>query len=174
MKYRVAGDGWEKFFDAARGPIGREWNVSDENGTAHSFRVEELDEGVYRVTHAGEAHILTILPGNRADRPLRFLVDGVYQELEVIDEIDRLEALLGGDAGAGGEESLESTMPGVIRKVMVKEGDTVELDQPLLILEAMKMENEIRSPAAGTIARISVDEGTTVATGDELLLITRS
>jgi len=53
----------------------------------------------------------------------------------------------------------------------VQQGESVEADAPLLILEAMKMENEIRSPAAGTVTRIHVEVGQAVAAGELLAVI---
>ncbi|NCF56042.1 MAG: biotin/lipoyl-binding protein [Planctomycetia bacterium] len=56
-------------------------------------------------------------------------------------------------------------MPGIVRKILVQEGDSVEAGQPLLLLEAMKMENEILAPEGGTVTRLHVSAGDTVAAG---------
>jgi glutaconyl-CoA decarboxylase len=66
---------------------------------------------------------------------------------------------------------VRAPLPGVIRKVMHKAGDAVEANQPVLMLEAMKMENEIKAPVAGTITEISVVVGDSVNTGDSLFRI---
>jgi len=60
-------------------------------------------------------------------------------------------------------------MPGTVIKLLVAEGDTVVIEQPLLIVEAMKMHNEIAAPLAGTIRSIKVAAGQTVE-GDQILL----
>jgi 3-methylcrotonyl-CoA carboxylase alpha subunit len=67
------------------------------------------------------------------------------------------------------EDTLESPMPGKVLRVFVKEGDHVADDQPLVIIEAMKMEFTVRAPHAGTVARIHFDEGSQVAVGDVLV-----
>ena len=72
-------------------------------------------------------------------------------------------------AGAG--EKVTSPMPGNILSVSVKEGDSVKEGQQLMILEAMKMENEILAPCAGTITSISVGKGSTVESGTLLCTI---
>ena len=59
----------------------------------------------------------------------------------------------------------------MIRKLMRKVGDLVEANEPVLVLEAMKMENEIKTPVAGTIAEFLVNEGDSVNTGDGLFRI---
>lgn len=69
---------------------------------------------------------------------------------------------------------LKSVMPGRIVKCFVKTGDIVEEGQPLLILEAMKMENEIRSPKAGTIESVEITLGATVNGGDVLVRFEKS
>ena len=73
-------------------------------------------------------------------------------------------------AAAAGEK-VNSPMPGTILNVLVKAGDTVTEGQNLMVLEAMKMENEILSPKAGKVAQVAVSKGSTVATGDLLAVI---
>ncbi|KAB3533797.1 biotin/lipoyl-containing protein [Alkaliphilus serpentinus] len=68
-----------------------------------------------------------------------------------------------------GATTIESPMPGNIWKVLVKEGESVKEGQVLLILEAMKMENEIMAPADGVVASIHVSEGASVNGGDILI-----
>jgi methylmalonyl-CoA carboxyltransferase 1.3S subunit len=64
---------------------------------------------------------------------------------------------------------LRATISGTVTHVLVAAGDTVEVGQTLLLLEAMKMESEITAPAAGTIAEVAVAEGETVAGGQVLV-----
>lgn len=66
---------------------------------------------------------------------------------------------------------VEAPMPGAILGVSVKAGDKVEIDQVLLILEAMKMENEIVSPVKGTVISVNVTKGDSVNSGDLLIKI---
>lgn len=68
-----------------------------------------------------------------------------------------------------GAKSVNSPMPGSIFKVVVKAGDTVKKGDLLIILEAMKMENEIYAAADGVVATVQVNEGATVNTGDVLV-----
>jgi biotin carboxyl carrier protein len=69
---------------------------------------------------------------------------------------------------------IQALMPGRITGILVKEGEVVEAGTPLLILEAMKMQNEITSPAAGRIAGIQVREGESVKRGSILLVLDNS
>lgn len=71
-------------------------------------------------------------------------------------------------AAPSSKGSIKSPLPGVILDVKVKEGDAVKRGQTLMILEAMKMENEISAPQDGTIASVNVRKGDTVSSGDVL------
>ena len=73
------------------------------------------------------------------------------------------------DIAAG--ETVAAPMPGNILRVDVKQGDTVKSGQILVILEAMKMENEIVAPKDGTVAQVVVDKGSVVDTGAPLVII---
>ena len=71
-------------------------------------------------------------------------------------------------AGAAGSVTVTAPMPGNILDVKVKAGDSVKAGDTLLILEAMKMENEISAPQDGTIASVNVRKGDVVNSGDLL------
>ena len=72
---------------------------------------------------------------------------------------------------AAGAATVTAPMPGKVLEVKVKAGDAVKSGQVLLILEAMKMQNEIMAPADGTIADVRVSAGTTVNTGDVMIVM---
>ena len=72
-------------------------------------------------------------------------------------------------AGAAGAVAVKAPMPGNILDVKVKAGDSVKAGDVLVILEAMKMENEIVAPQDGTVASINVHKGDTVNSGDTLV-----
>lgn len=74
-------------------------------------------------------------------------------------------------ASAAGVDAMTAPMPGKILKVLVSIGDKVAENQPLMILEAMKMENEVVAAAAGTVSSIHVVAGGTVNAGDALITI---
>ena len=68
-------------------------------------------------------------------------------------------------------ETIASPMPGNILRIDVKQGDTVKAGQILIILEAMKMENEIVAPKDGTVAQVVTSKGAVVETGSPLVVI---
>lgn len=74
-------------------------------------------------------------------------------------------------AAIGEKEAVKSPMPGNIWKILAQEGQEVKAGDLLLILEAMKMENEILAPKDGVLTSILVNEGDSVNTGDDLVII---
>jgi biotin carboxyl carrier protein len=93
-----------------------------------------------------------------------------FFELEIFDEMKKFmkERV---SKGLQGRQVIDTQMPGLIMKVLVKPGQEVEVGTPLMVLEAMKMENEIKSPKSGVVQEIFVKEGNTVASGDKLVII---
>ena len=100
-------------------------------------------------------------------------VDGVPEEIHLasLGEDGEGARSSGGRAAATKEGHVTTSMPGNIVDVLVKEGDEVQAGDPVLIIEAMKMENEIASPIDGTIREISVSEGDTVEAGTALFAV---
>ena len=74
-------------------------------------------------------------------------------------------------AGAHGEQNVVAPMPGRVLRVLVAAGDEVERRQPVVVVEAMKMENELRSPKSGRVKDVSVTPGTSVEAGRVLVVI---
>jgi acetyl-CoA/propionyl-CoA carboxylase biotin carboxyl carrier protein len=77
----------------------------------------------------------------------------------------------GGAGGGAGSGNVEVPMQGTIVKVLVAVGDTVEAGQPVVVLEAMKMENQITADKAGTVKEVKVSAGATVGAGDVVVVI---
>ncbi|MCZ8373112.1 MULTISPECIES: biotin/lipoyl-containing protein [Phocaeicola] len=74
-------------------------------------------------------------------------------------------------AVSGGKSGIKSPLPGVILEIKVKEGDTVKRGQTLMILEAMKMENDIKSDRDGKVTAINVSKGESILEGTDLIII---
>ena len=90
-------------------------------------------------------------------------VDGVPHKVEVLDRAqDSARAAKKAAAGAAGPSPLRAPMPGLVVRVEVALGDVVEAGQGVVIVEAMKMENELKAPAAGRVSAVKVQQGATV------------
>ena len=72
---------------------------------------------------------------------------------------------------AGSKSGIKSPLPGVILEIKVKEGDTVKRGQTLLVLEAMKMENDIKADRDGKVTAIKVSKGESILEGTDLIII---
>jgi biotin carboxyl carrier protein len=124
-----------------------------------------LPDGRYSIILDGRVYDLWVDASNGGYR-----VEGAADSLNlrVIDP-RRLAGLSGADHGQSGLQRIRADMPGKVVRVLVSPGDEVAYDQGLLVLEAMKMQNEIRSPKAGVVKEIAVESGKAVNTGDFLL-----
>lgn len=93
-------------------------------------------------------------------------------EIELVDETNVVKPSKNIEQKPSGEgEQVKSPMPGTILDVKVKVGDSVKKGQVLMVLEAMKMENEIMAGTDGTVTSVAVSKGASVGTGDMLLTI---
>ncbi len=94
---------------------------------------------------------------------------GAYKTFKVYNEEALLHESLKAGGGMGAGDNLASGMPGKIVKIFVKPGDVVKAGDPLLIMEAMKMENEMRAAADVTIKEVLVKAGENVESGATLV-----
>ena len=136
------------------------------------------------VSHLGDPSLLTMLVGGRsvlahtrvAD-PRRGFYDvsigGHYRRLEVLDPLAAAtqEARRG---AASGRFALEAPMPGLVVAVRVQPGDSVQPGTPLIVMEAMKMQNELASEVAGLVREVHATVGQAVESGTELVVIEAS
>ena len=98
-------------------------------------------------------------------------INGELYNFEVIDEQVAKVLKSGTEVGHKKEAVLTTPMPGLVIEVEVKEGDSVKKGQGLLIIEAMKMQNEFKSPRDGIVKKIMVQKGQTVNSKDTLVVI---
>jgi acetyl/propionyl-CoA carboxylase alpha subunit len=82
-----------------------------------------------------------------------------------------LQGRRGAGAGTDGPRPVKAPMPGRMVRVLAEVGDEVEEGQALLVIEAMKMQNELKSPKTGRVARIAVAVGDAVGSGDVLVVV---
>ena len=102
-------------------------------------------------------------------------VDGVPVEVTVVEDRPSWgrgpSTALGTGARDDGPQRITAPMPGKVVKLLVKAGDRVEPRQGVVVVEAMKMENELRARAAGTVSEVRAVEGTTVEAGAILVVL---
>jgi biotin carboxyl carrier protein len=140
------------------------------NGKTYQVDFESVSgQPVYSLIVDGKSHESYVQQG---DDNWQVLLRGRLYPVVVEDEREkRLRAAAGAGVAESGEFHLKAPMPGLIVTIPVAEGQEVKKGQVLLILESMKMQNELKSPRAGTIGRIRVKGGETVEQKQTLLSI---
>ena len=163
-------------------------------GQEREVAVEPLDGGRVRVTHAGRSRVYdarkladtgratswSLMPEGGGRNTL-VDVDGAAPDLSITVsnvtvplKVQNARAKLAGiapRATASGPTAVKSPMPGKVVKVLVKPGDAVTSGQGIVVVEAMKMENELKAPRDGKVKAVSAKEGQTVEGGQTLATI---
>jgi len=125
------------------------------------------DQGQVVLLHGGRSYALSI---EGAENDVAITLAGHFYDVRLEDERERAaHAAEGANAPAGG--LVTSIMPGIVVTVLVEKGQSVEKGAPLLILSAMKMQNEIAAPTAGSVKEIHVNPGQAVNTGQKLVTL---
>jgi biotin carboxyl carrier protein len=141
------------------------------DGTAVTARLEPVPGTPLRqLVVDGNPITLTVEPVG----PGRWRVGraGLAPEVEVLDErLRHIRSLTGNGAPKSGSGVLKAPMPGLVVRVEVEPGQQVTAGAPLVVLEAMKMENQLVAPAAGTVTEVRVEPGATVERGAVLVEI---
>jgi biotin carboxyl carrier protein len=139
------------------------------DGVAHSVDAVAIEPGRWSLLFAdGRSHEVVIVT-NGHEGAATVLVDGSTVPIGVRDPRRRREAA-GGHTGDGPVPIL-APMPGKVVRVLVAAGDAVSARQSVIVVEAMKMENELRAPRAGIVGEVLVREGALVDAGTLLLTI---
>ena len=138
------------------------------DGRAVSVDVRLLEPGVMslvvRDTEAQERQYRCVLDGDGV------VIGGRRYGFEV-DDPRSLQGRRGTGAGTEGPRPVKAPMPGRVVRVLVEVGDEVEEGQGCVVIEAMKMQNELKSPKAGRVVRVGVAVGDTVGSGDVLVVV---
>lgn len=147
-----------------------EVDVSGASGVAGALSVtcdgETLDVTAPTVTQPDQMELIIV-----NGRPYEIAVDANLRWIKSSDGMHRVEVqdrTVAIVRPVSGDGRIKAPIPGLITRVLVQQGDQVEVGQPVLLLEAMKMENEIVAPRAGTVLRLSALPGKSVILNEEL------
>jgi biotin carboxyl carrier protein len=99
---------------------------------------------------------------------------GSYRQIKLYNDELLLHESLKGQGALGGMDQIVAGMPGKIVKVLVKPGDKVSANQTLLVMEAMKMENDMKAPHAVTVKEVKVKEGQSIESGATLVVFEKA
>ncbi|MBL8090545.1 MAG: biotin/lipoyl-binding protein [Anaerolineales bacterium] len=156
---------------------GKEYQIEvvDEKHVRVGDRLLEVDfesvngQPVFSVILDGKSYESFI---SESDEGWQVLMRGKQYQITVEDEREkRLRAAAGGGVAEGGEFNLKAPMPGLVVAIPVAEGQEIKKGQVLIILESMKMQNELKSPKDGIVERIRVKAGESVEQKQALLSV---
>ena len=152
--------------------------ILEKNGTLYNIRigkriydidVVKVENGVYSVIYQGKSTNMEMIEG---DKPNKYIVNtrsNDYQ-IEIIDSKARYRAANQGEH-SNDDTIIRSPMPGKIMRLLVEEGDPVAKGQTVIIVSAMKMESEYKSPVDGIVSKIYVKAEDTVEGNQALIEI---
>lgn len=133
------------------------------NGEKFEADISEISPRKYQVFHKEQSFTIEIVDESAEEKSYRIKLNGKKTDVSVKDPLDVLLEKLGIDSSASAKlKDMKAPMPGLILEIKVKEGDMVKKGDQLLVLEAMKMENVIKSPGEGTIKKVLVNKGESV------------
>ncbi len=168
-----------KFRARFNGASGERSRAVQLDGEAPHVEVRLDDEpAVYDVVSRGPGSWSLVGPGGRhvqatvhrdGDGLVSVAIGSARFSFELMDDLTARAMSTAGRSGARKGGDLKSAIPGRVVRILVAPGDEVTPGQSLLVLEAMKMENEVRSPRAGRIRSIEVTAGQAVGGGDLLV-----
>ncbi|MDX1645267.1 MAG: biotin/lipoyl-containing protein [Thermoanaerobaculia bacterium] len=147
-------------------------------GDLYLIRIGEREHRVDAAEFGGQGRSL-LVDGRQFEVVTRVLGEGRYRvvssrgqdDVEVLDPLTHLARQAHAAVEASGAETVTAYMPGRVVALLAEEGESLEPGRGVLVLEAMKMENEIQSERSGTLKRILVESGQAVESGDALFEI---
>jgi biotin carboxyl carrier protein len=144
--------------------------VADIGGRRYELEARETEPGVYLFVLEGRVYECRVERGGARGEATSVEIGGREFEVALYDP-RRLRAAGAIGAQAAGRAVVAASIPGKVVRVLVEEGAQVEAGDGLVVVEAMKMQNELKSPKAGRVAELRARAGTTVNAGDVLAVI---
>jgi biotin carboxyl carrier protein len=141
----------------------------DEEGKTIPYSFTPLGNNRFSFIHNGTSHLIQIIKDNGIHH---VHLDGEYYPVRIEDEkIRELKKLVEHSGDSRGEESIVAPIPGLITRINVHVGDKVKRGDGVIILEAMKMENEIKADCDGVIQEVLIKQGSSVEKNQTLLIL---
>lgn len=145
-----------------------EFSLSE--GDLHGLDIIKTGDHSYHLIYENQSLTVHLKEADLLSGNYRVEIDGESFEVNLSTPLDLFIKAMGFGSSEGSlVDKVVAPMPGLLLDIYVKEGQEVEKDEPLVVLEAMKMENVILSPRKGVIAGIVQEKGQTVDKGSELI-----
>jgi biotin carboxyl carrier protein len=140
------------------------------DGKKYEIEVSEPEPNVYLLKHENKIYQIFVAPNDKPSEPFAVTVGNHNFEIKIFDS----KRLRGKGVESGqttGASEIKTAMPGKVVRVLAKVGAETKQGDGVIIVEAMKMQNEMKSPKDGVIKEIRFAEGATVNAGDILVVI---
>jgi len=140
------------------------------NGEPFEWDFVKISEDNFHILHKNKSYRVEVVKVDHTTKTFQFKINNKTQTVQVKDKFDLLLEKMGMANGASAKiNNIKAPMPGLVIDLKVKVGDNVKVGDPLLILEAMKMENILKSPGDGTIKAVKTKKGDSVEKGQVLI-----
>lgn len=139
-------------------------------GRKYEVEASQPEPNVYLLKHENKVYEIFVSPNVKSGEPYQVRAGTHELEIKLIDP-KRLRGTSGSDALADGVAEIKTAMPGKVVRILVEKGSEVKKGEGVVVVEAMKMQNELKSPKDGIVKEIRIEEGATVSAGDVLLSI---
>lgn len=140
------------------------------DGREYAIEASEPEPNVYLLKHNGRIHEFYVSP--LAEKGGPYLVSSDIDRFEIrLSDTKHLRGAVGSAGSTDGIAEIKTMMPGKVVRLILSVGDRVETGDAVLVVEAMKMQNDLKSPKEGTVKDVRVKEGDTVSAGDILAVI---
>jgi biotin carboxyl carrier protein len=143
---------------------------ADIDGRTYELEISEPEPNVYLLKHEGKIFEVFVSPNEKPNEPFKVNLANQYLEIKISDP-KRLRGTSAGNEDVEGIAEIKTAMPGKVVRVLVEQGTEVKTGDGIIVVEAMKMQNEMKSPKDGIIKEIRFPEGATVNAGDVLAII---
>ena len=150
----------------------KDWKISLQEGNSPwvNYEISKTDykkrESYFSFLFNGVSYLIDVVG---KDTEYTVFTRNSFRNVKIFNDEMLLHESLKRGGGMGGATELRAGMPGKVIEIFVKEGDVVKENKPLLIMEAMKMENEMRSSSEVTVKEICVKQGDSVEAGAVLI-----
>lgn len=176
QRYRITIDGQARTVEIGPGAVSANGSVTVTiDGHARTLDVRRVGAGTFSIIEGGAARLIQVsgsspkltIEVSHPDGEPRTLIAEVAEEREASSSGSASSRA--GASGRTADGTIRSPIPGKVVKVLVHPGDAAKAGQPVMVIEAMKMENELRAPRDGRVEKVTVREGQAVEAGETLV-----
>lgn len=146
---------------------GDNWLV---NGSPIDWDLVKVSDNYFHIIYQHKSYRAEVVKADHSAKTFILKINGRNYPVAIKDKFELLLEKMGMNVAASNKIlSIKAPMPGLIIDLKVKVGDEVKTGEPLLVLEAMKMENIIKSPGDGTVKSVKIEKGNSVEKGQVLI-----